>query len=210
MLIEQGVPMRPDWETVIRPVVDFALTLPGIDADRIALWGWSLGGYLALRGASGEPRLAACVADPGLRAVMTEATLSRFGVRLAGAAQPGTLLEAALEQAVKASPHMRWALLQRGVWVHGVKSLGEYAEAALAMTLEGRVGDIRCPTLLTTAENDPLSQVAEALLAELACPKALLRFTAAEGAGDHCEVQNRSLATLRVLDWLDATLGGGA
>ena len=84
---------------------------------------------------------------------------------------------------------MRWALLQRGLWVHGVKSLGDYAEAALAMTLEGRVGDIRCPTLLTTAENDPLSQGAEALLAELACPKALLRFTAAEGAGDHCEMQ---------------------
>ena len=30
-LIEQGMPMRPDWETVIRPVVDFALTLPSVD-----------------------------------------------------------------------------------------------------------------------------------------------------------------------------------
>jgi hypothetical protein len=79
-------------------------------------------------------------------------------------------------------------------------------EAGLAMTLEGRVGQIRCPTLLTTAENDPLSKGAPALYDELTCPKALLRFTAAEGAGDHCEMYNRSLAMMRMLDWLDATL----
>jgi hypothetical protein len=36
-LIEQGVHLRPDWETVIGPVVDFALTLPNIDSSRIAL-----------------------------------------------------------------------------------------------------------------------------------------------------------------------------
>ena len=65
MLIEHGVPMRADWEAVIRPVVDFALRSADVDPARIALSGWSLGGYLALRGASGEPRLAACIADPG-------------------------------------------------------------------------------------------------------------------------------------------------
>jgi hypothetical protein len=42
------------------------------------------------------------------------------------------------------------------------------------------------------------------------CPKALLRFTAAEGAGEHCEMGNRSLANLRMLDWLDTTLGRAA
>lgn len=206
MLILQGLPIRPDWEAVIRPVVDFALGLPGVDPGRIALAGWSLGGYLALRGASGEPRLAACIADPGLRAVLTPESLSRFGAGVAGTATPGSLAEAGLEELLKANPGMRWKLVQRGFWVHGVKSLGEYAEAAMAMTLEGRVGMIRCPTLLTTAENDPLSHGAEALLAELACPKALLRFTAAEGAGDHCEMGNRSLATLRMLDWLEGIL----
>ena len=84
------MPIRPDWESVIGPVVDFALTLPGVDTDRIALSGWSLGGYLALRGASGEPRLAACIADPGLRAVLTEQDVAGLEARAMKAAAPGT------------------------------------------------------------------------------------------------------------------------
>jgi alpha-beta hydrolase superfamily lysophospholipase len=207
MLIEHGMPIRPDWEAVITPVVDFALTLPQVDRDRIALWGWSLGGYLAPRGASGEPRLAACVADPGLREVISPAMLARFGVTASDTAPSGAAIDATLGAAAKASPRMHWSLVQRGLWVHGVKSLGDYAAAAMQMTLEGRVGMIRCPTLLTTAEDDPLSQGAGALLDELTCPKTLLSFAAAEGAGDHCELANRSLAQMRILDWLDATLG---
>ena len=35
LLIEQGIPMRPDWETVIH-AVDFALALPQVDPRRIA------------------------------------------------------------------------------------------------------------------------------------------------------------------------------
>ena len=65
MLIDRGVPLRPDWEAVIRPVVDYVLTLPGVDPARLVLIGWSLGGYLAPRAATGEPRLAACVSDCG-------------------------------------------------------------------------------------------------------------------------------------------------
>jgi hypothetical protein len=75
------------------------------------------------------------------------------------------------------------------------------------MTLEGRLGSVRCPTLLTAAELDQRSASAEAVLAGLRCPKTLLRFTAAEGAGEHCEMNNRSLVNRRVLDWLDETFG---
>jgi hypothetical protein len=38
------------------------------------------------------------------------------------------------------------------------------------------------------------------------CPKTLLRFTAAKGAGDHCEMRNRTLLDQRVFDWLDDIL----
>lgn len=37
----QGLAFRPDWENVVRPVVDFALGIPGVDPNRIALMGLS-------------------------------------------------------------------------------------------------------------------------------------------------------------------------
>jgi dipeptidyl aminopeptidase/acylaminoacyl peptidase len=64
-LYEQRVFMRPDWEAVIPPVVDWALERPEIDPDRITLLGRSFGGYLAPRAAAAEPRLAGLIVDPG-------------------------------------------------------------------------------------------------------------------------------------------------
>jgi hypothetical protein len=64
-LLRDGLPLRPDWEHVVRPVVDFALTLPEVDPARLVLSGWSFGGFLAPRAAAFEPRLAALIADPG-------------------------------------------------------------------------------------------------------------------------------------------------
>ena len=41
----------------------------------------------------------------------------------------------------------------------------------------------------------------------LSVPKAFVRFTAAEGADQHCAQLNRSFANRVILDWLDETLG---
>ena len=60
MIIDHGVPFRPDWENVITPAVDFLRARPDVDAERIALIGLSFGGYLAPRAATAEQRLAAC------------------------------------------------------------------------------------------------------------------------------------------------------
>lgn len=87
--------------------------------------------------------------------------------------------------------------------MHGVDNLREYLRSAELFTMDHRAELIKCPTLLTMAENDSLGAFAPSLLEALLCPKTLLRFSEAEGAGDHCEMQNRSLLNRRALDWLD-------
>ncbi|HEX9064758.1 MAG TPA: alpha/beta hydrolase [Streptosporangiaceae bacterium] len=62
---EYDLPIRPDWEVPGAAIMDAAAALPGIDAGRIGVWGVSLGGYYAVRFASGEPRVRACIALSG-------------------------------------------------------------------------------------------------------------------------------------------------
>jgi len=208
MLYEQNVRLRPDWETVIATVVDFALTLPTVDPARIALSGWSLGGYLAPRAASGEHRLAACIADPGLWGIAD--AFRGIAVKLGASAEEvknlGTMDQAVIDriwQIVTNDRKLRWSIVQRGFWVNGVADLRAFLQRSELFSMEGRAELIRCPTLLTMAENDLLGAGAPAFFETLRCPKTLLRFTAAEGAGDHCEMMNRSLVNRRALDWLD-------
>jgi hypothetical protein len=48
---KQKIPFRYDWEKVVTPVIDYALTMhKEIDPNQIALMGISMGGYLAARG----------------------------------------------------------------------------------------------------------------------------------------------------------------
>jgi hypothetical protein len=48
-LREQNLVMRPDWEAVITPVVNYALTRGEIAADKIVLFGYSLAAFLVAR-----------------------------------------------------------------------------------------------------------------------------------------------------------------
>jgi alpha-beta hydrolase superfamily lysophospholipase len=209
MLYEHGVPLRPDWETVIAAVVDFALAQPIVDPARIALGGWSLGGHLAPRGASGNPHIAALIADPGVGSLVTDAyrTLAvKLGASREAAADLGTLEQAVLDRlqaVVMADRRLRWNIEQRGFWVHGVDTLRDYLRSVELFTLEGRIEQIRCPTLLTMAEDDDLAAGAPVLFDALKCPKTLMRFSGREGAGEHCEMRNRSRLNRRALDWLD-------
>jgi alpha-beta hydrolase superfamily lysophospholipase len=211
VLSEQGVPIRADWETVVNAVVDTIVEREEIDADRITITGWSLGGYLSLRAASGQPRLAACIADPALFSMAAGAIgrLRAAGISDSVIERWPDFDDATLEpvaEAIHGDRAQRWAIEQRGFWVHGVSTFGEYLKATVPFTLEGRLEAISCPTLLCAAEEDPLSRSADQVYEGLRCPKTLLRFMTAEGAGAHCEMGNRSLVDQRVFDWLDDTL----
>ncbi len=211
MLYEHGLPLRPDWETVVRAVVDFALSQPTVDPTRIILSGASLGGYLALRAATGEPRLAACIADPGLFSVASSARgfANRLGADLSSGASLSTLDQGVLDKMfaiIQADRGLRWKIVQRGFWANGATDLRDYLRLIEDFTLEGRVEQIKCPVLLTQAENDALALETGAVFDALRCPKKIIHFTAAEGAGGHCEMGNRSLLNRRVFDWLDTVL----
>lgn len=66
MLREQKVTMRPDWENVLGPVVDFVSAVPEVDADAIVHFGHGLGGYLVARYAARGGRPAAVVCNDGM------------------------------------------------------------------------------------------------------------------------------------------------
>lgn len=210
VLYEQGVPLRPDWETVVSAVVDAVLPSPIVDQDRLVISGWSLGGYLAPRAATGEHRIAACIADPGQLDLGESVAkmLKQFGASDAEASgeQPlGDELFEKVESFIEGNRSLRWALIQRGLWVNGVPDLRALLDQTRLFTSRDLVGQISCPVLLTRAENDPLAADVPAMAA--AIPDAtIIDFTAAEGAGDHCEMTNRSLLNRRTLDWLDQTL----
>ncbi|HEU5432679.1 MAG TPA: alpha/beta fold hydrolase [Thermomicrobiales bacterium] len=212
-LIKDGVHIRPDWENVVRPVIDYALTRPEIAPKKIALGGWSFGGFLAPRAAAFEHRLAALIADPGqwdegpailARLPLTDAQKAAFPNIDAAALAP-------FEEWLKspAAPAMlRWSLIQRGFWVNGVDSVYAYAVDLFRYQLSPVAKNIACPTFISKAEDDSVADYAPDLYAALTVPnKALVRFTRAEGAGMHTEALARTLYDQRMFDWLDATLG---
>jgi len=207
-IIENFLPFRPDWEAVITPIVDWLQSQPGVDSQRIGIIGESLGGYLALRAATGEPRLRACVADPGQFSLFEIFRARVPGFLAEGLPElrglSGALLRKILYARLK-EPTAGWAL-RRGLWVHGVNSLEEYLRLTLDYSLEGRAERIQCPTLICFAEDDDLASTARKAYDALKCEKDFVTFLRSEGAGEHCEVGARLLFHQRTFDWLDQRL----
>jgi dipeptidyl aminopeptidase/acylaminoacyl peptidase len=62
---EYDFAIRGDYEVAITAVFDFLATRKDLDPVRAGLWGVSLGGYYAPRGAAFEPRVKACISLSG-------------------------------------------------------------------------------------------------------------------------------------------------
>lgn len=112
-----------------------------------------------------------------------------------------------LQQPLVNSPVARWKLMQRGLCVRGVETLGEYLLDLARYRVSDVVQQICCPTLVASAEGDPASAGADRLYEALTCPKRRVHFTAADGTRGHCEGGNRSRFNQQAFDWLDEILG---
>lgn len=207
-----GLVFRPNWETVVSPVIDWAVGRPEVDPGRIALFGLSMGGGLAPRAAAFEPRIRALICIDGIYDI-GQAYTARLGLggdterRLTADTDPE--LDAALQQLMYTSPQFRWAARQ-GMWSFGVSTPRAYLAASLAYNLRDGIAEkITCPVFVGRAESDEFFRgQPEELMQHLTAPATLASFTDAEGAGAHCQVGAQRLLCARMLDWLDETPAG--
>jgi pimeloyl-ACP methyl ester carboxylesterase len=194
---EQGLHFRPDWEAVVTPAVDFALTLPEVDAERIALIGTSFGGLLAARAVAFERRIAACVLHDGVH---------DFHAAVGASYELSASVPGGMEALMAQSTTLRWGV-RNGRWTFGVADGDELAKATEAYTLAGVADRITCPTLVLEAENDQFFHgQPQQVFDELTCPKELIFFREDEGGGEHCHAGAVSLFHQRTFDWLDTVL----
>lgn len=207
-----GLLFRPDWEVVVGAVLDWVGGHAAVDPGRIALLGRSLGGLLCLRAAAFEPRLAAVIAVDGVY---------DFGAPFAAAVDPDRVtaeallragsapeLDQGLARLIAADSTAAW-VFGNGRYVMGGATPREFAARALDYHLRGGVAEaIRCPTLVCEAANDGFfagqpQQVYEHLAV---ADKTLMRFTAEQGADEHCHAGAQRHALARICDWLDERL----
>ena len=122
--VEYDLPIRPDWEVPGRVFLDVLAGLPEIDAERLGVWGVSLGGYYAPRVASGDSRVKACIA-------------------LAGPWNFGSIWD-------QLNPLTRAAFRVRS----RSRDDDEARQRALTLSLEDRAQLITCPLLVVAGKRD--------------------------------------------------------
>lgn len=198
---------RHDWEKVITPVIDFALTRKEVDADKIALFGYSLGGYLVARAAAFDHRPAAIILDDGILDFHAafEHMLPPFLLSWIHDQKDGDA-DAVLRMIMAGKTAARWAM-QNGMWTFGTSSPSAFVRMSKRYTLADVAGNIKAATLVLDAENDQfLKGQPQAIHAALQSPKHLVTLTSAEGAGEHCHMGAMYRAHQTIFDWLDETL----
>ena len=87
----------------------------------------------------------------------------------------------------------------------GAATVGDFLRLQPAYTVQSMAHAIACPTLITDGEGDFASQ-SQMLFDLLTCPKKLVRFTEAQGAGGHCCGLGQNLWEEFVFGWLDKIL----
>ncbi|NOK08955.1 alpha/beta hydrolase family protein [Corallococcus exercitus] len=206
---EQGLPFRHDWEHVIRPVVDFALCIAGVDSRRIALLGWSMGGALVPRAAAFERRIKILIPNPGVLdwgAASFEQFNAYFPEVMPLLDSDPQAFDAAMAQLMDQVFLYRW-YMKDAMFKHGVSTPSALLFELRRYDNTPVVHRIRCRTLVMDGTGEAFSQGQARLLFDaLECPRDYMLFTAADTGLLHCQEGAQAVANHRMFDWLDEYL----
>jgi pimeloyl-ACP methyl ester carboxylesterase len=191
----QGIPARIDTEVWAGAAVDYLETRSDVDAARIGIVGWSLGGYYSPRAAAFEKRLALCVA---------------WGANHDWGAVQRRRKEREGERPVPHYwEHVRW------VWGFDAAAgdddnvLDEFLDFADDVNLDGVVEQITVPFLIAHGENDrqiPVAMAHRSYEQAINSPKRELRvFTPEEGATEHIGLDHLPHVSTFIADWVADT-----
>jgi dienelactone hydrolase len=187
----QGIPSRHDYEVPASAAYEYISRRPEVDAQRVAVMGFSMGGYYAPRAAAFEPRFAACVAWGG-HVDYHESWVRRRKILESG----GTKISAPSFQLP---------------WVLGMPDMDACMKKLENYRLAGVAEKISCPFYCIHGENDNIVPLEFAQrLHELvgSKDKTLKILTTHDGGSDHCQEDNRQVGANLVADWLAQRLGG--
>ena len=181
---------RHDYEVAGTAAYDWVAARPEVDASKVAVMGYSFGGYYAPRIVAFDKRYCACVAFGAMHWNMEEWV---DGIRRAVRTDAKT----------SAQSHFQVP------WAFGAKDLDQAVEMAKRFSLAGVAGKIECPLLIVHGEDDrivPLDSAKKLYEAAGSKRKHLKIFTATEGGAEHCQVDNRQVGVDYIADWLTTIL----
>jgi dienelactone hydrolase len=183
----RNIPTRHDYEAAGIPAYDYVASRPEVDPKRVAVMGYSFGGYHAPRICAFDKRYAACVA---------------FG------AMHWNVYDFVKGHA-PTDPRQTSASTFQFRWVVGAPDNETALEWAKKFTLESVAEKVECPILILHGENDrvvPLSEAKKLYERVGSKNKTLKIFTAEETGAEHCQVDNRQIGVDTIGDWLLETM----
>lgn len=204
-----GLVFRPDYEAPVGAAVDYALSRRDVDARRLALIGYSFGGYLA-------PRAAAC--DARIRAVIADT----IGVNIASAMRmaipaffwklPDALVDFAFSALTRVSVTGRF-FFASAKEAFGIAGGAEFLRVWAPYNLWSVRDKLNAPLLVMITEDEiadsPRAMISETFdfLSGLKAPVSLRAFSREEGATAHCQLDSPERVPPVLFAWLNQVFG---
>lgn len=200
---------RAHYEDAFKVAIDFLQNLQGVD-ERIALSGWSYGGYVVSQVAIHEKRLKAIIPDSPIVDLykISQAAFDPILNVLEGHSEKEAL---AIFNNLLAGYPVKKAFIEYQLWTWGMKgkTLADYmhSEEVKNSNIYNDLSKITCPALALVGEEEGeamLEQAKEFIDRISSTTKKMHIFTLKEdGSNDHCQLDNITRGMDVIFEWLN-------